>query len=145
MRRLIPWSLDLAFRFGAWLTYLPSDRPPMSWALRLLNAADRAVLLDPVLGDIVKSGFRVAARSGLRALQADGDIYTQDWGFDLSEIHVPVHFWHGKEDKNIPWTYAKSTAAMIPTSTTHWTDEDGHYSMAVSRTKEVIRTALGQV
>jgi len=54
-----------------------------------------------------------------------------DWGFELSAIQVPVRFWHGKRDRNIPWTYAAKVAAMIPNSTTHWTEDDGHYSLPV--------------
>ncbi len=115
----------------------------MTWALKALNQRDREVLMHPVLGPVVAEGFRESVRSGVPRVRADGDIYTSEWGFDLREIGVPVHFWHGKADKNIPWTYAQLVAALVPRATTHWTKDDGHYSMAVLRAEEIARTALG--
>ena len=141
-RRLMPWALAPIFQVGALVASYPAKRWPISWALRFFNEADRAVLLDPDLGDVVTKSFQISARSGLASLQTDGDIYTSDWGFDLRDIQVPVHFWHGKSDRNIPWTYAEKIAALVPRSTTHWTEIDGHYSMAVSRVDEIVRAAL---
>ncbi|MDB6074922.1 MAG: alpha/beta hydrolase, partial [Verrucomicrobiaceae bacterium] len=143
LRRKAPWLLSPLFKLGAFMSTLPPDRFPMSLALKALNAEDRAVLMHPVTGRIVGEGYRESVRNGVPSLQADGDIYTSDWGLPLKDIRVPVHFWHGKADHNIPWTYAQKIAAQIPGSITHWTETDGHYSMAISRVEEIVRTAVG--
>lgn len=142
VRNRAPRLLAPLFKAGVAASRLPVDRWPMNWALKVLNQRDREVLTDPVLGPIVAEGFRQSVLSGVPRVQADGDIYSSDWAFDLREIRVPVHFWHGKADKNIPWTYAQKVAALIPKATTHWTEDDGHYSMAVLRAEEVARVAL---
>lgn len=144
LRRRAPWLLSPLFKLGAFLSRLPPNRFPMNWVLRVLNAEDRAVLMHPVTGRIVGDGYRESVRNGVPSLQADGDIYTSDWALNLRDIRVPVHFWHGKADRNIPWTYAQKVAAQIPNAVTHWTDNDGHYSMAIARIDEVVRTAIGK-
>ncbi len=57
---------------------------------------------------------RAALLGDVRALRHDGLIYTSDWGFDLREIRLPVRFWHGDEDWNIPLALAQKTAALLP-------------------------------
>ena len=144
LRDLMPWALGPIFKMAAILANYPLRWWPVSWVLHLFNEADRAALLHPLLGEVVKKSFQISARSGVGSLRTDGDIYTSDWGFELADIRVPVHFWHGKADRNIPWTYAEKAAAMIAHATTHWTDNDGHYSMAVSRVDEIVSHALTQ-
>ena len=142
MRRFFPWLLAPAFGTGLRLSYLKPHQFPMNLLMHSLSPADREALKQVTTHQAVVESFREAVRSGIRNLQTDGDIYTSDWGFDLSAIQVPVHFWHGKRDRNIPWTYAAKVAAMIPNSTTHWTEDDGHYSLPVLRAREIALSAL---
>jgi pimeloyl-ACP methyl ester carboxylesterase len=39
---------------------------------------------------------------------------TRPWGFRLEEIAVPVHLWHGQDDRNAPADLARGVAAAIP-------------------------------
>jgi pimeloyl-ACP methyl ester carboxylesterase len=143
MRRFFPWLLAPAFGTGLRLSYLKPHQFPMNLLMHSLSPADREALKQVTTHQAVVESFREAVRSGIRNLQTDGDIYTSDWGFDLKAIQVPIHFWHGKRDRNIPWTYAAKVAAMIPNSTSHWTEDDGHYSLPVLRAREIAEVALG--
>lgn len=143
VRRVAPWLLGAVFQSGACLTRLAPESLPVRAGLRLLEPADRQALREGANWEIITGTFREALRGeGARALQVDGDIYLSDWGFSLAEIPVEVHFWHGKRDRNIPWTYGQRVARLVPRATTHWTEEDGHYSLPLRRGEEIAARAL---
>jgi len=142
LRRFFPWLLAPAFGMGLRLSYLRLDQWPMSALLYSLASADREALQQVTSRQAVLESFREAVRSGIPNLQMDGDIYTSDWGFDLRAIQTPIHVWHGKRDRNIPWTYAAKIAALLPHAATHWTEDDGHYSLPVLRARDIAAVAL---
>ena len=142
LRRRLPWLLNPVFGIGALVSNRRPDQWPLNWAIAMLSAQDREVLGNVETHRIMMGGFRESLRQGMAGVQADGDLFLSDWGFDLHAIRVPVHFWHGKADRNISWTYAQKVAAMIPQAVTHWTEGDGHYSLPVLRTEEIVRLAL---
>jgi len=143
LRQRLPWLLNPVFSVGAVVSRLKPDQWPLNQAIALLDARDREVLGNVETHRMMMGGFRESLRSGVASVQADGDIYLSDWGFHFDDIRLPVHFWHGKADRNIPWTYAQQVAAMIPGAVTHWKEEDGHYSLPVLRTAEIVRTVAG--
>ena len=67
-----------------------------------------------------------ACRQGPRGIVLDFRLFTFPWGFDLAEIEVPVHVFHGDDDKTIPVRHARLIADRVPgSSLTIWEDE-GH-------------------
>lgn len=144
IRKWCPSLLGLVFAIGTRISHRRPDQIPMRWLLSLLHEADREVLHTAENLDVIAEGFRESLASGVPSVMHDADMYLTDWGYDLADIRVPVHFWHGKEDRNIPWTYAEKIAAQIPITTTQWFDGDGHYSLAVRRCREVARLAMGK-
>jgi pimeloyl-ACP methyl ester carboxylesterase len=142
LRNTMPCLLGPAFRMGIALSYSNFERPPMSWLMAGLSARDREVLNDAFVRQVIIEGTRDCLASGVPQVQTDGDIYTSDWGFDLKDIHVPVHVWHGKQDRNIPWTYAQKVAAALPQAIPHWTEDDGHYSLPVRQVRAITQAAL---
>ncbi len=142
LRDAMPWLLAPAFRIGMAISRLNQDAPPLNWLLAMLSAQDRAVLSDPCTFRIITESLRDCLSSGVAQVRTDGDIYLADWGFDLRHIPVPVHLWHGRKDRNIPWTYAAKVAAALPHAIPHWTEEDGHYSLPVNQVRAITQTAL---
>lgn len=137
VRNRCPWLLGLIFRAGTIISYQTPSQMPMRWLLALLDAEDRAAMRKAATQQVVAEGFRQAVRRGVAPVMTDADVYLTDWGFDLSAITLPVHFWHGRRDRNIPVVYAEKIAARIPGAITHWFDEEGHYSICVNRCREV--------
>ena len=78
----------------------------------------------------------------MKPLIEDGDIYFNDWGFDLSDISFPVRFWHGERDCNIPCRMAKEVAMAIPNAEATWLRDEGHYSLPIFRLPEVFDALL---
>jgi len=49
-----------------------------------------------------------------------------DWGFRVEEIEVPVHLFHGEQDKFVPYRFAIYLDEKIPQSSLHSYPGQGH-------------------
>jgi len=144
LRRHLNFLMAPFFRMGALISRQHPTDLPMRWLIGMLNPMDQVIMKDVARQQVIAEGFRQSIAQKVAHIQADADIYLEDWGFDVSKIQFPIHMWHGREDRNIPFTYAEKLAALLPNVTTHWTEEDGHYSVAVARGREVAMAALGR-
>ena len=144
LRAYAPWLLALVLRLGKVIASGDPTRLPLRWMLRMLGPADRKVLSDARIFSLVRAGMVEALRRGPKHVIADADIYLCEWGFEVSQIDTLVHFWHGKEDRNISWKYSEQIAALMPMATTHWFDHEGHYSLPITRLEEMVKLALNQ-
>jgi pimeloyl-ACP methyl ester carboxylesterase len=94
----------------------------------LLPAADSAALTGEFAEDLA-----AANSDGLR-LGIDGWIddelaFTKPWGFDLTEIDIPLAIWHGSADVNVPPAHGRWLATRLPEATLHIADGEGHLSI----------------
>ena len=67
----------------------------------------------------------------------DDLVLVKPWGFDLASIEVPVSYWHGEQDKFVPFSHGVWLAAHIPGVEARLTPEDGHLTILVKRYGEV--------
>jgi pimeloyl-ACP methyl ester carboxylesterase len=139
----MPWLLAPVFHLATAVSHCPPDRAPLSWMIAMLKERDREALSNQAAHRIICESFRECLASGVARVQMDGDIYREDWGFPLSNITFPVHVWHGMKDENIAFSYAQQIAARMPNAITHWTPDDGHYSLPLLCGDEIARAALG--
>ena len=65
----------------------------------------RAMFLDDLLN---------GARFQLSAPLADVVLFTRHWGFEASEVQVPVHWWHGDSDHIIPHAHGVHLSGRLP-------------------------------
>ena len=144
LRNWFPWLLSPSFALARAISRCRPDHVPLRWLMAALSQRDREALSDPVTFGIIAESLRECLLSGVPSVQADGDIYMDDWGFDLQQIRIPVHVWHGEQDRNIPWSYAKRVAALLPAAITHWCPGEGHYSLAVFQVREIAKATLNQ-
>ena len=59
----------------------------------------------------------------------DGIAFMKGWGFDLSQIKIPVMIMHGEQDKMVPFSHGKWLANKIPNVNAQFFSEDGHLSL----------------
>lgn len=142
LRHYFPTVLGGVLRLGALTARGQPEKAPLRWLMKLLGQEDRRVLLLPGIFDVVRAATLGALDRGPRNVIADADIYLSEWGFEVSQIHFPIHFWHGKQDKNIAWSYTDRIASLIPVSTQEWSDIDGHYSLPITHAEQVLRKAV---
>lgn len=142
LRHAFPPLLGLLLRTGGILARGRAEDAPLRWLLGMLGPADRQVLRRPEIFEAVRGGMLEALRRGPRAVIADADIYLSEWGFEVGAVGFPIHFWHGRQDRNIHWRYSEMLAGMMPHATLTLLEEEGHYSLPVTHLDAILEQAL---
>lgn len=96
---------------------------------RTLPEPDRAVLTDPALRPLLAASYREAVRGGARGPAQDLVLYTRPWGFDLAEIALPIHLWHGERDTVVPPPLARAQERALRDCRARYFPEEAHFSV----------------
>ena len=67
----------------------------------------------------------------------DGVADAGPWGFELSDIRIPVMLMHGRQDQFVPFGHGQWLAARIPGVDARLLDDDGHLTLLTNRIGEV--------
>ncbi|MEH7122457.1 alpha/beta hydrolase [Bacillus sp. JJ1773] len=54
-------------------------------------------------------------------------LLSRPWGFQLSDIQIPVHIWHGEGDRMAPFDEIRKVSQAIPEAVSHFVPEAGHF------------------
>lgn len=103
----------------------------------LLPDVDRAVITDET-GEEVVANFAEALKHGVDGWVDDDLAFTRDWGFDLADITVPVFVWQGSLDLMVPFAHGQWLAANVPGATPHLIDGQGHMSIGIGATDQML-------
>jgi pimeloyl-ACP methyl ester carboxylesterase len=89
--------------------------------------------------------LRRAVETGIAGWRDDDLAFTEDWGFALSDVALPVAVWQGRQDRMVPFAHGEWLAAEIPTAEAHLFDEEGHISL-IAKIDEILTdlVALGR-
>jgi pimeloyl-ACP methyl ester carboxylesterase len=129
VRNRAPWLLEGLVNLSRPFSKIPPNCPPMSWLMHSLPKEDRTAMESAGGYETYFNIFREAVRQGGRGVVADADVYLDPWEMDFSSIQVPVLFWHGAQDRNIPIHMAREISARIPKADGRWFENEGHYSL----------------
>lgn len=92
-----------------------------------MSPPDRArIAADPEVAAELEANITEAFRQGSGGVAADLQAVTRPWGFQLANITVPVHIWHGAADNNVPVTDGRQLAAALPNARLDILPEAGH-------------------
>lgn len=110
----------------------------------LLPEVDRAQLTGE-LGEDIVTGFRTGLRDGVDGWIDDDLAFAKPWGIELADLRVPVTLWQGAADLMVPAAHGHWLAEHLPGVRAHLLDGEGHISVAVGRTEEMLDelTSLG--
>ena len=101
--------------------------------------SDRQVLADPQLRVLMIESSAELYRQGGRGLYDEALVLARPWGFHLSELHVPVHLWHGTEDETVPFAMGEHLAEAIPGARFSRFAGEGHH-LLYRYWREILRT-----
>jgi pimeloyl-ACP methyl ester carboxylesterase len=93
-----------------------------------LSASDLAVLEDPRVQQRLRATTREAFANGVSGWVDDDLAFTVPWGFDVSELEVPVEIRYGATDVLVPAAHGAWLAAHVPNAIVTVDDTGGHLS-----------------
>ena len=103
----------------------------------LLSQPDRAALADDDARELFVEGVRYGFVNGWRGYFDDNVALMMPWGFDVSDIKVPVHLFYGDEDLMVPTSHGRWLGAYIRNACATQCSEEGHLSIFLNHLDEV--------
>lgn len=108
----------------------------------LLPEVDRAMLTEE-FGEDLAAQMRSAVEVGVDGWLDDDLAFVTDWGFELSQLAVPVFLWQGDEDLMVPVAHGRWLAGHLPGVTAHLEPGEGHLSVVAGRVEAVLAELAG--
>ena len=102
----------------------------------LLSPIDAAVLSGE-LAEYLNYSTHEGLAPGAQGWWEDSFALITAWGFELTQITVPVLLLHGRHDQFVPFGHGQWLAAHIPGVEARLLDDDGHLTLLQRRIPEV--------
>jgi pimeloyl-ACP methyl ester carboxylesterase len=80
-----------------------------------------------------------ACRVNAKGAVQEARNYFKHFGFDLTTIQQPVHYWWGSQDVSVIELHALAVERYVPNATMHYRAHEGHLSIWVRHMKEVLQ------
>lgn len=92
-----------------------------------LCEADRVIMEKKENAEFLVMHMGEAFKNGVAGTVIEAKLFTQHWGFEASEIKVPVELWHGTEDTLSPINPVKKLGSEIPNCNQNFVKGKGHF------------------
>ncbi|KAI9698574.1 MAG: hypothetical protein M1820_007464 [Bogoriella megaspora] len=104
----------------------------------------QALLEDSTMGQYCADLFQEGLKSNADGWVDDDLEFVQPWGFDLSEVKVPVLLYQGSEDKMVPYAHGEWLSKHLPQEKliSHLQQGQGHISIVVTHTEDMLDELL---
>jgi pimeloyl-ACP methyl ester carboxylesterase len=89
--------------------------------------ADRRIVADVGIRALLAQNFAEALRDSAAGWIDDSLAFCSPWGFNLSDIKVPVLLWHGQNDVFSPVAHARWLADQIPNAIMAIRQDSAHF------------------
>lgn len=100
--------------------------------------ADRRILARPRVQRAFAAELRESLARGTGGAVDELRLFASPWGFELSEVRVRVHWWHGTKDRVVPFGRGRSGAEALPDCERHYIDGAAHM-MIIDLMPDVLR------
>lgn len=94
----------------------PFARQIYAGAVAVMPEGDKVVFASDGVEEMFVGDLLRGSRRQCTAVFNDAVLFGRDWGFDPTEIGVPVHWWHGDADPIVPLADAQALTAHMPTA-----------------------------
>ena len=82
---------------------------------------------------------------GVKGTAWDIQLYLQKWDFSLDGIQMPLRFFHGEQDMNIPISLAKQVVMELPTAQLVTYPKEGHISLMVNQFEAIAKSLVSDI
>jgi pimeloyl-ACP methyl ester carboxylesterase len=93
-----------------------------------ISEADLAVLRRADIAQVIRESWAEQERAGIWGWVDDDLVFVRPWGFDISEIRVPVEVRYGLADVLVPAAHGEWLASHVPNATVVAEAGEGHMS-----------------
>lgn len=111
----------------------------------LLPEVDKAAVLEhKEIGQYLVESLHESLKNNCDGWVDDDLAFTVPWGFELSEIKVPVMLWQGSLDKMVPFAHGEWLAEHLPKEhlRKHLVQGQGHISISDGNEESMIDELL---
>lgn len=126
---------------GAIRIIKPLASPGLDLFAKLSPAGDRALLERPEFKAMFLDDLLNGSRKQISAPLADVLLFSRDWGFELADVTVPVHWWHGDADHIIPFDHGVHVVTRLPDAQLHVLPGESHLG-GLGAGEEILVTLL---
>jgi pimeloyl-ACP methyl ester carboxylesterase len=136
----VPLSWLLA---GFFWSARPVAVPAMEIYRRLSPEGDRRLLARPEMRAMFLDDLLTGGRPGLRAPVFDVVLFGRHWGFELADVRIPIHWWHGDADHIIPMEHGQHVVGRLPDAHFYTLPGESHLG-GLGAAEEVLGTLLSE-
>jgi len=108
-----------------------------------LPESDLAILADPRVQEITRQSSAAMFQNGVWGWVDDDLAFIEPWGFDVSEIEVPVEIRFGADDVLVPASHGHWLAANVPGATVVVESGKGHLTAQDDAIERLRHLAFG--
>jgi pimeloyl-ACP methyl ester carboxylesterase len=131
--RLLSWAFSSIGRCMKW-----QARNIVPLLGRIGPESDRLLLAQPWLRNALIASHSEAVRASHEGVCQDLRILASPWGFNLADIRIGVHVWHGKLDTVLSPDVSRYIADAIPVSRFRMYRDEGHVSVPINRMEDIL-------
>ena len=99
---------------------------------------DQQVFDKPSVSTAMMNTLKEGMMKSYDGAYQDALIYKSDWGFELSEITIPVVFYHGELDQNVRIESARYVARELNDCSANIMENEGHLSLIYKYRDEIL-------
>jgi pimeloyl-ACP methyl ester carboxylesterase len=108
---------------------------------RVSPEGDRVVLEREEIEAMFLDDLMHNGREGMGAPLDDLILFLRPWGFSVSEVTTPVHWWHGDVDHIVPFAHGQHMVSLLPNATLYVRPGESHLG-GLGAAEEVLHTIL---
>ena len=108
---------------------------------RVSPEADRKLLARPEIKAMFLDDLLNGSRKQLSAPFSDVVVFARDWGFRLSDIKVPVRWWHGDADHIVPYAHGQHVVSRLADAELYPMPGESHLA-GLGRAEEILHTMI---
>lgn len=102
--------------------------------------ADLALLQSQTTRGTIQNAILGCTSHGYTSLQAEAKCLRSGIEGDVEALRLPVTFWHGGDDAQVPIQSARTLASQLVNTTFHEIENGGHLSVIVSEISQIYQT-----